>query len=222
MQERIRIILADGDAMYRTMCHDLMVVQPDIEVAGEVANIDDAPGLAFQQRPDILILGLGVGGQRGLHALERIHVAQLDTRVIAICEQGNQDDSLRAVKLGCRGIVQRNTPPELILKSVRKVYQGELWLDRVNMEEVLRHFRQETPSTPRSNPQTSPASPLSPRELEIVALVAQGFRNKTIAEKLAISEQTVKNHLHNIFDKLGVLDRLELALYAIHSGIYKQ
>jgi DNA-binding NarL/FixJ family response regulator len=133
------------------------------------------------------------------------------------------------MKLGTSGIVLKQTATELLIKSIRKVHAGEIWLDSHTTAAVIRTFvaADEASTTTSALPQPmSPAprdrerSPLSQREREIVALVAQGFKNKEMAEKMFISEQTVKNHLHNIFDKLGVSDRLELALYAIHNNLH--
>jgi DNA-binding NarL/FixJ family response regulator len=116
----------------------------------------------------------------------------------------------------------KQTAPELIVKSIRKVHGGEIWLDSHTTAAVMRQFA--APGEIGGGTATSgkgrERSPLSHREREIVQLVAQGYKNKEMAEKMFISEQTVKNHLHNIFDKLGVSDRLELALYAIHKGLH--
>jgi DNA-binding NarL/FixJ family response regulator len=122
----------------------------------------------------------------------------------------------------------KQTATELLIKSIRKVHAGEIWLDSHTTAAVIRQFVAAEEAAPPPPPPPPPAaaprdrerSPLSQREREIVALVAQGFKNKEMAEKMFISEQTVKNHLHNIFDKLGVSDRLELALYAIHNNLH--
>jgi DNA-binding NarL/FixJ family response regulator len=131
------------------------------------------------------------------------------------------------MKLGTSGIVLKQTATELLIKSIRKVHAGEIWLDSHTTAAVIRQFVANDEAQPavHSLPPSPPMrererSPLSQREREIVALVAQGFKNKEMAEKMFISEQTVKNHLHNIFDKLGVSDRLELALYAIHNNLH--
>jgi DNA-binding NarL/FixJ family response regulator len=123
--------------------------------------------------------------------------------------------------MGARGIVLKQTASELIVKSIRKVHAGEIWLDSQTTAAVMRQFASATAEpAPVQGGRVRERSPLSAREREIVALVAQGYKNKEMAEKMFISEQTVKNHLHNIFDKLGVSDRLELALYAIHKGLH--
>ena len=130
------------------------------------------------------------------------------------------------MKLGTSGIVLKQTATELLIKSIRKVHAGEIWLDSHTTAAVIRTFVAADEAAAPQQQQLSQAprdrerSPLSQREREIVALVAQGFKNKEMAEKMFISEQTVKNHLHNNFDKLGVSDRLELALYAIHNNLH--
>jgi DNA-binding NarL/FixJ family response regulator len=117
--------------------------------------------------------------------------------------------------------VLKQSPTELLLKSIRRVHAGEIWLDSSTTAAVVRQLASSEDHSPAPrNGRVRERSPLSQREREIVALVSQGFKNKEMAQKLFISEQTVKNHLHNIFDKLGVSDRLELALYAIHKKLH--
>ena len=119
----------------------------------------------------------------------------------------------------------RQTSTELLIKSIRKVYAGEFWLDRMSTAEVIRRLAKKGSGNAASGARLGlreQGGALSAREREIVILVAQGFKNKEMAERMFISEQTVKNHLHNIFDKLGVSDRLELALYAIHHNLHDQ
>ena len=143
--------------------------------------------------------------------------------MIVLTASEDKNEFVQAMKFGTSGIVLKQTATELLIKSIRKVHAGEIWLDSHTTAAVMRQF-----SPPRKlrcrrclrQPRERERSPFSQREREIVALVAQGFKNKEMAEKMFISEQTVKNHLHNIFDKLGVSDRLELALYAIHNNMH--
>ena len=146
-------------------------------------------------------------------------------RIIVLTSGDAKEDFVEAVRQGCCGIVPKQTSTELLLKSVRKVHAGEFWLDRATTAEVIRRLAKKGGGS--SNGTSSrlgvrdQGAALSQREREIVILVAQGFKNKEMAERMFISEQTVKNHLHNIFDKLGVSDRLELALYAIHHNLHE-
>ena len=120
-------------------------------------------------------------------------------------------DVVRAVRLGARGVVLKESAIDLLVKSIYRVHAGEIWLDSHMTAEVINTF-----SASSKSGASSEKSLLSDREMEVVQFVAQGFQNKGIGKELFISEKTVKNHLHNIFDKLGVSDRLELVLYAIH------
>jgi DNA-binding NarL/FixJ family response regulator len=142
--------------------------------------------------------------------------------VIVLTASDDKNEFVQAMKLGTSGIVLKQTATELLMKSIRKVHAGEIWLDSHTASAVTRQFvANDEASAMQSLPPAPPltrepkCSALSQREREIVALVAQGFKNKEMAEKMFISEQTVKNHLHNIFDKLNVSDRMELALHFV-------
>jgi DNA-binding NarL/FixJ family response regulator len=127
------------------------------------------------------------------------------------------------MKLGCSGILLKEASTALIEKSIVKVRDGEIWLDSNTTAAVIRQFASPVETQPTATNGTKnirERAQLSQREREIIVLIAQGYKNKEIAEKMFITEQTVKNHLHNVFDKLGVSDRLELALYAIHNSLH--
>src|SRR5437899_11579115 len=170
--------------------------------------------------PDVLLLDLRLPNLDGLSALQALQQTNKRTRVIILTGSEDKNEFVQAMKLGCSGIVLKQTAPDLIVKSIRKVHSGEIWLDSLTTAAVMRQFSTGLESAGGGGGKGRERSPLSAREREIVALVAQGYKNKEMAEKMFISEQTVKNHLHNIFDKLGVSDRLELALYAIHKGLH--
>jgi len=163
------------------------------------------------------LLDLRMPDKDGLAVLEEVNFDSLPTRVIVLTAAEDDRDVVRAMRLGARGIVLKQSASDLLVKSIYKVFGGEIWLDNHMTAEVMKAFTKSADSGPRREKPL-----LSDREKEIVQLVAQGYRNKEIGEKLFISEQTVKNHLHNIFDKLGVSDRLELALYAIHHRLIDQ
>jgi two-component system, NarL family, nitrate/nitrite response regulator NarL len=160
----------------------------------------------------------------GLGTLQRLQASRNQTKVIVLTASEDKSEFVQAVKFGTSGIVLKQTATELLIKSIRKVHAGEIWLDSNTTAAVMRQFASpeefHQPAAPPPPPRERERSPLSQREREIVSLVAQGFKNKEMAEKMFISEQTVKNHLHNIFDKLGVSDRLELALFAIHNNLH--
>jgi two-component system, NarL family, nitrate/nitrite response regulator NarL len=207
----IRVMIADDHAIFREGLRKLLDASGDITVVGEAGNGDETIKMLGKVKPDVLLLDLRMPGKDGLGVLEEMNGESPQTRVILVTEGENQHDVVRAVRLGARGVVWKQSASALLLKSIRKVHSGEVWLDNRMTSEVIDAFKKTSEGGVRREKPL-----LSPREREIVQLVAQGYRNREIAEKLFISEQTVKNHLHNIFDKLGVSDRLELALYAIH------
>jgi DNA-binding NarL/FixJ family response regulator len=225
---KIRIVVADDHPIFRDGLCKLLALEDDFEVVAQAQDGRQVLDVLQQHDPDILLLDLKMPGLDGLGTLQRLQVNKNKTRVIVLTASDDKNEFVQAMKLGTSGIVLKQTATDMLIKSIRKVHAGEIWLDSHTTAAVIRQFvaNDEMPSTPTSTPPMATAprdrerSPLSQREREIVALVAQGFKNKEMAEKMFISEQTVKNHLHNIFDKLGVSDRLELALYAIHNNLH--
>jgi DNA-binding NarL/FixJ family response regulator len=226
-KSKIRIVVADDHPIFRDGLCKLLALEEDFEVVAQAQDGRQVLEVLAQYEPDILLLDLKMPGLDGLATLQRLQSARNKTRVIVLTASDDKNEFVQAMKLGTSGIVLKQTATELLIKSIRKVHAGEIWLDSHTTAAVIRQFvaADEAPQVQPSAqaavaPRERERSPLSQREREIVALVAQGFKNKEMAEKMFISEQTVKNHLHNIFDKLGVSDRLELALYAIHNNLH--
>jgi DNA-binding NarL/FixJ family response regulator len=221
---KIRIVVADDHPIFRDGLCKLLALEEDFQVVAQAQDGRQVLDVLQQFEPDILLLDLKMPGLDGLATLQRLQAMKNHTRVIVLTASDDKNEFVQAMKLGTSGIVLKQTATELLIKSIRKVHAGEIWLDSHTTAAVIRQFvaNDESPAMQAPQPQSRERerSPLSQREREIVALVAQGFKNKEMAEKMFISEQTVKNHLHNIFDKLGVSDRLELALYAIHNNLH--
>jgi len=218
----VRILIADDHPIVRDGLKKLLLLEDDFEVIGEAGDGREVIEKVRELDPDVLLLDLRMPHLDGLAALQAVQQTNKRTRVIVLTASEDKNEFVQAMKLGCSGIVLKQTAPDLIVKSIRKVNSGEIWLDSHTTAAVMRQFStgQEGSGSTGNGAKGRERSPLSAREREIVALVAQGYKNKEMAEKMFISEQTVKNHLHNIFDKLGVSDRLELALYAIHKGLH--
>jgi two-component system nitrate/nitrite response regulator NarL len=210
-RKKIRIVIADDHPIFRDGLKKLLSLEADFQVIGEAQTGQQTVELVETLHPDVLLLDLKMPGMDGIAALQRLQDKIKDTRVILLTASDQEQEVVQAVRLGTAGVVRKQHTTDLLIKSIRKVAAGEIWMDGQLTAAVMREFTEPAPPA-----QERPKSLLSVREREIVGLVCQGFRNKEIAEKMFISEQTVKNHLHNIFDKLGVSDRLELALYAIH------
>ena len=219
----IRIVIADDHPIFRDGLKQLLSLEPDFKVIAEVGDGDRVLPAVEEHKPDILLLDLKLPGTHGLTILQKMQAAGNGvTKVIVLTASEDKNEFVQAMKLGTSGIVLKQSPTDLLFKSIRKVYAGEIWLDSDTTAAVMQQFAtvNDDYGATTANGRGRERSPLSQREREIVALVAQGFKNKEMAEKMFISEQTVKNHLHNIFDKLGVSDRLELALYAIHKKLH--
>jgi two-component system, NarL family, nitrate/nitrite response regulator NarL len=216
-KQAIRILVADDHAIFRDGLRKLLEASDDAQIVGEAANGVECTKMLAKLKPDILLLDLRMPEKDGLAVLEELNFDSMTTRVIVLTAAEDDRDVVRAMRLGARGVVLKQSASDLLLKSIHKVYDGEIWLDNRMTAEVIDAFKKSAEAGQRREKPL-----LSEREKEIVQLVAQGFRNREIGEKLFISEQTVKNHLHNIFDKLGVSDRLELALYAIHHRLIDQ
>jgi two-component system, NarL family, nitrate/nitrite response regulator NarL len=217
----VRILIADDHPIVRDGLKKLLLLEDDFEIVGEAGDGREVLDRVQELDPDVLLLDLRMPNLDGLSALQALQQTNKRTRVIVLTASEDKNEFVQAMKLGCSGIVLKQTAPDLIVKSIRKVHAGEIWLDSHTTAAVMRQFQTGGESNSLApGGKGRERSPLSAREREIVALVAQGYKNKEMAEKMFISEQTVKNHLHNIFDKLGVSDRLELALYAIHKGLH--
>ena len=214
---RIRVVIADDHPIVRDGLRRLLSVEADIDVVGEAADGQQLLDHMQDWMPDVILLDLRMPNTDGLAALQALNSTKNPAKVIILTASEDKNEFVQAMKLGCAGIVLKQTSADLIVKSIRKVNAGEIWLDAHTTAAVMRQFAT-AEAAAASGIKGRERAPLSTREREIVALVAQGYKNKEMAEKMFISEQTVKNHLHNIFDKLGVSDRLELALYAIHKG----
>jgi two-component system, NarL family, nitrate/nitrite response regulator NarL len=192
-------------------------------VIGCADTLPIAVDMLRKLQPDIALVGWPASSASGQKIFASIHESRLKTRVIMLVNDEVKEDFVEAVRQGCCGIVPKQTSTELLIKSIQKVHAGEFWLDRMTTADLIRRLAKKGNGSnvgARLGLREQGAA-LSHREREIVILVAQGFKNKEMAERMFISEQTVKNHLHNIFDKLGVSDRLELALYAIHHNLHE-
>ena len=221
-KKNIRVVIADDHPIVRDGLKKLLALEDDVEVVGEAGDGREVIDRVQELEPDVLLLDLRMPNLDGLSALQALQQSNRSTKVIVLTASEDKNEFVQAMKLGCSGIVLKQTAPDLIIKSIRKVNAGEIWLDSHTTAAVMRQFAAPSESLPVGGAKSRERSPLSQREREIVALVAQGYKNKEMAEKMFISEQTVKNHLHNIFDKLAVSDRLELALYAIHHRLIDQ
>jgi len=220
----IRLLIADGHPIVLEGLRSVLGHLPNLQVVGEASDGMEAIEKTVSLDPDIVLMELKLPRVDGLTVLRSIQARAGRSKVILFSSSENKEEFVEAMKLGCSGILSKDSPISLIEKSIQKVYAGEIWLDSNTTAAVIRQFASPTdfPAVHGNGngKATRERAQLSQREREIIILIAQGYKNKEIAEKMFITEQTVKNHLHNVFDKLGVSDRLELALYAIHNSLH--
>ncbi len=198
---RIRIALADDHLIFLDALRALLSLETDMEIVAQAQDGAGALEMLNDAQPDILLLDLKMPGLDGLAALHHVQRRRWKTRIIVLTASEDERDYAQAIQLGASGFVLKQEATEVLIEAIRKTYRGEMW----------------TPHAPKRAARRDESDfPLTEREKQVADLVAQGLMNKEIAKKIFISEQTVKNHLHNIFEKLGVSDRLELALYLVH------
>jgi DNA-binding NarL/FixJ family response regulator len=222
--EVIRVLIVNDPNVFRDGIANLLNAQDGIEIAACADTAAAAVEAIRKLHPHIALMGWPASSINSHKVFAAIQETKFQTRVIMLVDEDLKEDYLEAVRQGCCGMVPKQTSTELLIKSIRKVHAGEFWLDRTTTAEVIRRLAKKgagsSANTGARLGLREQGGALSSREREIVVLVAQGFKNREMAERMFISEQTVKNHLHNIFDKLGVSDRLELALYAIHHNLH--
>ncbi len=212
--ETIRILIADDHAIFRDGLRKLLEAEPGLHVVGEAADGGEALRLAGQLKPDILLLDLAMPRVPGLLALREMAKAAPYTRTIVLAAVVEPRQTLEALQLGARGVILKESATSLLLKSIRAVRAGQYWVGNAAVSDLVMTLR-DLKSVPDDESRKKRFG-LTPRELEIVSAIVAGYTNKDISEKFHISEQTVKHHLTNVFDKLGVSNRLELALFAVN------
>jgi DNA-binding NarL/FixJ family response regulator len=209
----IRIVLADDHPIVLQGLQHLFERHGEFAVVACSADAAAALDAVRSLKPDVLVLDLRMPPQDGLDVLRTMFNENLPTRTVLLTAAISDEQVLEAVKLGATGLVLKESAPEALLECVRRVHRGERWIDKDTVARAL------TTVLDREAAAEEAAHSLTPREIEIVRMVAQGLRNRVIAERLSISEGTVKVHLHNIYEKFGVDGRLELLLAAQQKGL---
>ena len=215
----VRIAIADAHPIFRDGLRNLLAAERDLAVVGDVGDGDQAVALVRNATPDILLLDFAMPGLSGMEVLRTIGTGTR-TRTVVLTASIAKLDALMSLQLGAWGVVTKDaTTTAMLLKCIRSVMAGEHWIGReavTDLVQLLRDLRR--PEAVRSMPRDT----LTGRELDVVRAVVEGATNRDIASRYGLSEQTVKNHLSNVFDKLGVSSRLELALYVVNHRILER
>ncbi|HEX6144557.1 MAG TPA: response regulator transcription factor [Geminicoccaceae bacterium] len=209
----ISLVLADDHPVVLAGLAQLLGLEPDFSILATCGGGDAAIEAVLRLAPDVLVVDLQMPGRNGLQVVRALHERRAATRVVILTAGLDEDEVLEAVRFGVRGIVLKDMAPERLVECIRAVHAGAGWLEQQTVSRALdRLVRREAERGPVH-------SPLTPRERELVRLVAQGLRNKEIARRLEITEGTVKIHLHNVYQKLGVDNCVALTLWAQEKGV---
>jgi two-component system, NarL family, nitrate/nitrite response regulator NarL len=213
--EPIRIVIADDHPLFREGLRTLLQSDSRFSVVGEAGDALSAVDAARAHQPDVLLLDLAMPEASGLETLRRLAVDPPETRPIVLTAAIGRMETVQAVQLGARGVVLKADASQVLFDSICAVMDGHFWLGSQKLPDQEAALRKSL--APVADPER--AFDLSPREKEIVVALADGLTNRDIADRFGLSEITVKHHLRSIFDKCGVSNRLELALFALRRGL---
>jgi two-component system, NarL family, nitrate/nitrite response regulator NarL len=212
-----RVMIADSQELSRAALRKLIERESNMEVVGEAVDGREVLSQIEKLLPDVLLLDVNMPQLSGWNVLRRLAKSDLNVRVILLPATIERDQAVEALRLGVRGLLPKSTASQLLYKSIRMVMAGEYWVDHDTVRELVDTYRTSTNSASKAAQATK--FKLTRRELEILSSVVDGCTNRDIAIQFKISEQTVKHHLTNIFEKVGVSNRLELAIFAMNQNL---
>jgi two-component system nitrate/nitrite response regulator NarL len=213
--EVIRVLLVDDHSVVRQGIRLIIEEHAGLQVVGEARNRSETIAIAEREHPDVVLLDIDLGDESGLDFIPEILTASSGKAKVLVLTGVRDRDSIRsAVRRGAVGAVLKEQAGEALVKAIHKVHAGEVWLDRFMIASLLAEM-----SHVKNEPEASKIATLTKREREIIHLIGDCMKNKQIADRLFISETTVRHHLTSIFDKLGVTDRLELLVYSYKHGL---
>jgi len=216
--EAVRVLVVDDHALFRRGIVSVLANQAGISVVGEAANGLEAIEKAEKLAPDVILMDLNMPSCSGLEATQALQAKTPHINILVLTVSDNEADLFAAIKFGATGYILKNTEPEELVQAIHHIAQGGVIISPVMAIKLLTEFRN-SGTDARVKKTAGEEANLSPREDEVLRLVAQGATNKEIADSLFISENTVKTHLRNIMDKLHLANRSQAAAYAVKRGL---
>ena len=216
----VRVLIVDDHGIMRAGLRMLLESQSGIMVVGEASSCADALALATCTQPDVIVLDLDLGGENAIESIPTFLRTAPETRILVLTGLRDPEVHRQAIRHGALGLVFKEKAVETLLQAITKVRAGEVWLEPTMIAQVLGDLTRPQLS-PQISSEATKIARLTEREREVITLVGEGLRNKLIAERLYISEATVRHHLTAIFAKLDISDRFELAIYAYQHGLAK-
>ncbi|MEI6667079.1 MAG: response regulator transcription factor [Acidobacteriota bacterium] len=211
--DSIRIVIADRHPVVLAGLRKLIDPKLGLVIVGEASDRLKAIQLVHDLAPDVLLIDPAMPGTKGAEILAELRHKTPSVKTVLMTDDISGEQTVEALKLGARGVIAKDSTAPLLCKCLRVVAAGEFWIGRDRVRDLVRSLLEAERLDTRAE---QPAALVTPRELQVIAAIVDGATNKDVATQLGVSAQTVKNHLSNIFDKLGVSNRLELALYAAH------
>ncbi len=216
MDGKVTVVIADDHAIVREGIKNLVELSSEFKVVGLAENGQGAIDICKKEKPDVLLLDISMPSMNGIEVLRRLFKHNLDTKVIVLTIHDEKAYLVETMSLGVKGYVLKDADSDILLEAIRTVADGEIYI-----YPSMRKYLDKTTKKIIISGKSEVFDMLTARELEIIKFLADGLSNKDIAESLYISEKTVKNHVSNIFKKLGVNDRTSAAIYAIKKGLKK-
>ena len=209
----VNILIADDHPIFRHGVRTILEAEPDFRVVGEAKDGKQALELAAKLNPSILLMDLAMPGTSGLEALRELTSVSSPILTIILTAAIETPQIVESLQLGARGIILKDSASSVLVDCIRAVLKGQHWVGQEKVSDVVQVLHRYLP--PHATTRAKQNFGLTPRELEVVAAVVAGYTNSEIAHRFKLSEQTIKHHITNIFDKLGVSNRMELALFAV-------
>jgi NarL family two-component system response regulator LiaR len=210
--QEIRILIVDDHDIVREGQRALIESEPGMELVGEAKDGIEAVDLASRLQPDVILMDLHMPKKDGIEATTEIKCENPESRILVLTSFNDDEKVYAAIKAGAMGFLLKDSSPQKILKAIRKVYQGETSIGPRIAQKLMREIQRTSDSPPTEEP-------LTIREVEVIKLIAEGLSNQEIAERLVISERTVRTHVTNILGKLHLANRTQAALYALREGL---